>query len=203
MKTFSNADYTEGSYEAARSGIRPHEYAVPTGTVLYRFIDLSKGPSSKGADGPWWFEYEHYKTIEAFAERHGYSLGYAARLFAAILYEWSEVNAVVRAEVISGPLFTWKGEGKQVSADKYDRKGDVIPSKKVPDVRDVAAPHGALTERRGPDGQPPSTRKMTPMQGPLSVLQVFIPGLGHPHHKFASFMKLKGSPLHIESLVNR
>jgi hypothetical protein len=200
MKTFANADYTEGSYAAASHGISPRKYSIPTGRILYRFIDLTKGPSSKGADGPWWFEYEHYRTIEAFAERHGYSLGYAARLFAAILYEWSEVNAVVRAEVINGPLFCWKGEGKQVSADSYDASGNLVPSKN-PDPRDIAAPHGFLTERWVADSGPPLTHRMTPMQGPLSVLQIFIPGLGPPHKKFSSFMKLKDAPLHILSLA--
>ena len=121
MKYFANADYTEGSYVAASRGLKPYEHTIAKGTYLYRFIDLSRGPSSKGADGPWWFECEHYKSIVSFAERFGYSTGYVARLFAAILYEWSEVNAVVCAEVTAGPLFTWKGPGKQVSASADPR----------------------------------------------------------------------------------
>jgi hypothetical protein len=204
MKTFANADYTEGSYKAASRGITPHEHAVPTGTILYRFIDLSKGPSAQGADGAWWWEYEHYRTIETFAERNGYSLGYAARLFAAIFYEWSAINAVVRAEVVNGPLLTWKGVGKQVTLEKYDEKGKLLPEKREwwepkPDLRDLSIPHGFLTEKWEQPAQPPSTRRMTPMQGPLEVLQLFIPGLGRPHNKFSSFMKLKGSPEHIKN----
>jgi hypothetical protein len=39
----------------------------------------------------------------------------------------------------------------------------------------------------------PTTRKMTPMQGPLEILQLFIPGLGKPHQKFGAFMKLLGT----------
>jgi hypothetical protein len=206
MKTFANADYTEGSYKAASRGLTPNEHAVPTGTILYRFIDLSKGPSAAGADGAWWWEYEHYRTIETFAERHDYSLGYAARLFAAIFYEWSEVNAVIRAEVVKGPLLTWKGRGKQVTLEKYDKKGKLIPPEKLdrtPDPRDISIPHGFLTEKWELPDQPPSTRRMTPMQGPLEVLQLFIPGLGPPHFKFSSFMKLKGTPEHIENHAPR
>ena len=44
-----------------------------------------------------------------------------------------------------------------------------------------------MTERAA---QPIS--KMTPMQGSLEVYQLYIPGLGQPDHKFASFMTLLG-----------
>jgi hypothetical protein len=183
VKHFANGEYTDGSYNEAARGLTPHRYPIAQGTYLYRFIDLRKGPASKSADGPWWFEFEHYKTITTFAQRNGYSVGYTARLFAAILYEWSDVNAVVRARVVKGPLLTWKGPGKRVSASADPKKHD---------PRDVASPHGVLTERRGADGQPPLTRKMTPTQGPLQVLQLFVPGLGAPHHKFSSLMSLEG-----------
>jgi hypothetical protein len=181
MKHFANGDWTEGSYQKAARGLIPHQHTIMQGTYLYRFIDLRRGPASKGADGEWWFEYEHYKAITSFAERNGYSVGYVARLFAAILYEWSDVNAVVRARVMQGPLMVWKGPGKAVS-----------PDKPKPDPRDIASPHGLLTERSGQDEQPPISRKMTPSQGPLQVLQLYIPGLGHPHHKFSTLMSLAG-----------
>ena len=126
------------------------------------------------ADGPWWFEYEHFQTIKHFAERNGYKFGYAARLFAAILYEWSEVNAVVRAEVTADSLLVWKGKGKQVLASGSDS-------------RDVAAPHGSVTSMAR------TTRHMTPMQGNLEVYQMFIPGLGNPHRQFGNFMRLLGT----------
>jgi hypothetical protein len=181
MKRFANADWTDGSYLKAMQGLQPRHYVVPEGTYLYRFIDLGKGPASKGADGEWWFEYEHYNAITSFAARNGYSVGYVARLFAAILYEWSNVNAVVRARVIQGPLMVWKGPGKQVTARKSD-------------PRDIAVRHGVITDRRDAFdvAGPPPTRRMTPTQGPLQVLQLYIPGLGHPHHKFADLMSIQG-----------
>jgi len=175
MQRYSNSAYWAGSYGHASKGLWPHEFEVQKGTVLYRFIDISKAPSVIGADGPWWFEFDHYQQIKGFAQQHGYALGYCARIFAAILYEWSEVNAVVRAEVIDGPLKVWKGKGKQVEA-------------KGTDTRDVAVQHGVLTS-----SVPQVSRKMTPMQGRLEVLQLFIPGLGKPYQKFGSFMKLLGS----------
>jgi hypothetical protein len=179
MNRYANGSWTDGSYQKAATGLNPHPYVIGEGVTLYRFIDLHKGPASKSADGPWWFEREHYVTITSFAARHGYSVGYSARLFAAILYEWSEVNAVIRAKVVRGPLTVWKGPGKVVS-----------PSRSDPDSRDIASPHGLLTEVRGADGQPPSSRKMTPTQGPLQVLQLYIPGLGDPHRKFSTLMSL-------------
>src|SRR5690348_3652858 len=95
----ANRSMLSRTYAEAAKGLWPHEVKLAPGTVLYRFIDTTKAPPKTGADGPWWFEFEHYKTIESFAARHGYSTGYAARLFAAILYEWSEVNGVARARV--------------------------------------------------------------------------------------------------------
>jgi hypothetical protein len=173
MQRFSNSAYWSGSHQHAAKGLWPRETEIAQGTILYRFIDLSKSPSVIGADGPWWFEYEYYQTMKVFSERHGYSLGYCARIFAAILYEWSEVNAVVRAEVIDGPLKVWKGRGKQVEATQSD-------------PRDVTAPHGSITA-----SATQYNRKMTPMQGRLEVLQLFIPGLGKPYNKFSSLMKIK------------
>jgi hypothetical protein len=174
MERHPNSAFWAGSKSLAAAGLWPHQHELPKGIHLYRFIDLSKTPSSLGADGPWWFEYEHFQTMRTFAERNGYSLGYVARLFAAILYEWSEVNAVVRARVTCGPLLVWKGKGKQVEATGKD-------------PRDIAALHGVVTA-----AQPVVARKMTPTQGPLEVLQLYIPGLGKPHHRFSSFMKFEG-----------
>jgi hypothetical protein len=182
---YSNAEYVGGSYQAAAKGMWPKQDEVHAGTYLYRFVDLNRATARGAADGPWWFEYEYYQTIKHFAIRHGYSLGYAARLFAAILYEWSEVNAVIRAKVVKGPLMAWKGKGKQVEAVGSD-------------ARDVSSPHGVLTEQRGTDGQTPHSRKMTPTQGPLEVLQLYIPGLGRPYFRFASLMEMD-DPIPIDS----
>jgi hypothetical protein len=176
---FANDAFLDGSAAAAAQGMWPRSYDLAPWTVLYRFISLTHAPSPRvAADGPWWFEFEGYQQIRAFAERNRYPLGYAARLFAGILYEWNEVDAVVRAEVIRGPLRVWKGRGKQVAARRAD-------------ARDVAVSHGLITERRAlAEREPPASVRMTPMQGPLEVLQIYIPGLGRPHRRFNDLMRL-------------
>jgi hypothetical protein len=183
VNVFANDVYKAGSYAAASRGIFPRDHVIRAGTFVYRFVDLAHGPPEAAADGPWWFEYEHYRTIVSFAERHGYRTSYAARLFAAILYEWrGDINAVVRARVANGPLACWKGVGKQVRPD----------GTRKPDVRDVATPRGLVTERRDQRGNVPVEVKMTPTQGPLQVLQVYIPGLGAPHYRFGTLMTMAG-----------
>ena len=143
-----NEDVFAASYAAAAKGLWPRRVEIAAGAVLHRFIDLHRAPVLQAADGPWWFEYEQFRSIKHFAARHGYSAGYAARLFAAILYEWSEVNAVVRASV----------------------KAPLIASERQPQV----------------------ASRMTPMQGPLEVYQLYVPGLGMPHRRFDSMMQLLG-----------
>jgi hypothetical protein len=173
MQRHGNSAYWDNTLAEAQKGISmPKQIVIPTGTVLYRFIDINRGPSARGADGPWWMEYEYYQRIKQFSEQHGYPLGYAARMFAAVLYEWSGVNAVVKARVKDGPLLAWKGRGKQVQATGKD-------------PRDVAVQHGWLTSKT-----PTVSARMTPMQGPLEILQLYVPGLGRPHNKFAVLMDL-------------
>lgn len=173
MSEYSNISYWPGSRIEAAKGLWPHEDKVPQGTILYRFVNLQNGTHDSIADGPWWFEFEYFQKIKHFALQHGYALGYAARLFAAVLYEWSEVDAYVRAEVTAGPLKVWKGPGKQVEAQGKD-------------ARDVSVKHGALTE-----ANPRESARMTPMQGHLEVYQLYIPGLGRPHRQFNSLMTLQ------------
>ena len=165
-----NQCFVGSSYREAMKGLWPQPYDLKAGCILYRFIDTGRRSPEEAADGPWWFEYEHYSTIKHFAGRHGYPLSYAARLFAAILYEWSEVNAVVRAELLC-PLQVWKGKGKQVEATGKD-------------LRDIGSPQLGLTDK-----YPSEKRKMTPMQSALEVYQLYIPGLGHPHWQFKSYFK--------------
>lgn len=95
---------------------------IPAGTVLYRFYDKRRAPTAHlGAEGPWWLEYEPFQSIKHFGLRHGYELGYSARLFAAILYEWSDVNAFVACRTTSD-LSAWKGRGKQVASSGADAR---------------------------------------------------------------------------------
>ena len=95
---------------------------IPAGQVIYRFYDATKALTPRlGANGPWWFEFEHFQTVKHFAARNGYTLGYAARLFAAILFEWSEVTAFVACRTTS-PLSAWKGRGRQVLSSGKDTR---------------------------------------------------------------------------------
>src|SRR5688572_4759750 len=103
---------------AGMNTLRP--FLIPVGQVIYRFYDTKRALTPDvGARGAWWLEYEHFQAIKHFGASHGYSLSYSARLFAAILYEWSEVDAFVACRVTS-PLFAWKGRGKQVESTGKD-----------------------------------------------------------------------------------
>ncbi len=176
----ANQEYLRSSRAKAAEGLWPNEYPLGKGTVLYRFISSRKHPS-KAADGPWWFEFEHFQTIKHFALRHGYTLGYSARLFAAILYEFSEVDGLVRA-VTTSPLVAWKGKGKQIIVGK-----DRPLYRPEIDTRDFnRTPAGVLTE-----SSPMMLSKMTPMQGLNEVYQLYIPGLGYPHFQFWSYFTLR------------
>ena len=175
----ANQEFLVPSLSEARKGLWPHEHSLTVRTVLYRFIDTTRVAPTLGADGPWWFEFEHFQSIKHFSLRHGLNLGYTARLFAAILYEWSEVNAVVRAQVIV-PLATWKGKGKQIIVGK-----DRPLFRPEIDSRDAnRTPSGLISERT-----PSSVSKMTPMQGPNEIYQIYIPGLGRPHNQFSRYFK--------------
>ena len=112
---------SQGYHKALEGMSMVRQQNLNPGVVLYRFINTSGGGPEIGANGPWWLEYEYFMKIKQFALQHGYSLSYAARLFAAILYEYSEVNGFVRAEVMQ-PLRCWKGRGKQVRSEGKDSR---------------------------------------------------------------------------------
>jgi hypothetical protein len=105
----------------ARKGMRfTRAVPFPPGVTLYRFYDTAKAPTrERGAAGCWWFEFEHFQTIKHFALRHGYSLSYAARLFGAIAYEFSAVDALVVCRT-KQLIAAWKGAGKQVDTNGKD-----------------------------------------------------------------------------------
>ncbi|MEZ5582969.1 MAG: hypothetical protein R3F37_09575, partial [Candidatus Competibacteraceae bacterium] len=71
--------------------------------------------------GPWWVDFEGFQQVKHFALQHGYSVGYSARIYAAVLYEWSEVNGYVRARVLH-PMQAWKGRGRQVESTGKDAR---------------------------------------------------------------------------------
>src|SRR6266542_6678084 len=117
----ANGHLLNASRHAAYAGMSMvRVYDLSPRQVLYRFIDVTRCPGPRvGADGPWWFEFEAFQQIKHFALRNGYSLDYSARLHAAILFEWSEVTGVVRAQLLQ-PLQAWKGRGRQVESTGRD-----------------------------------------------------------------------------------
>jgi hypothetical protein len=134
---FFNNPYVSDGYKLARTGmwtIRPVE--IDPKQVLYRFYGTNKARTpAEGANGGWWFEYEHFQTIKHFALRNGYPVSHAARLFAAILFEFNEVDAWVSCEVTK-PLRAWKGRGKQIEATGKDTR-DPPKGEKVTPMQSV------------------------------------------------------------------
>ncbi len=117
----ANEAYVLNAQLNARAGIiNPRLINMNAGQVIYRFCDSTKAPTpSHAANGAWWMEFEYFQKIKHFAIQHDYSFSYAVRLFAAILYEWSEVDCYVRCEVTQ-PLRVLKGRGKKVTSTKSD-----------------------------------------------------------------------------------
>jgi hypothetical protein len=116
-------------------------YDVRPGQVLYRFVDITRSPPQVASNGPWWLEYEAFQQVRQFGLRHGYSLDYAARLHAAVLYEWSEIGGYVRAEVTQ-PLVAWKGRGKQVQSAGKDARDlpKMTPMQSVNEIYQLFVP---------------------------------------------------------------
>jgi hypothetical protein len=141
--TFANTHYQSEGYKTARNGmsmIRPYE--IPSGQMLYRFYDSNKARTpEEGADGAWWLEFESFQRVKHFGLQHGYSLSYAARLFTAILYEWSEVNAWVCCEIMR-PLHAWKGRGKQIQSTGNDSRDlpTMTPMQSVLEIYQIVLP---------------------------------------------------------------
>jgi hypothetical protein len=121
--SFINEKYLAQGHIEARNGISiPHPINLDTGQVIYRFYNSSRARNPvEAANGAWWIEYEYFQKIKHFAIQYGYSFSYAARLFAAILYEWSEVDSYVRCQ-IKTPLKALKGRGKQVHSSGKDSR---------------------------------------------------------------------------------
>jgi hypothetical protein len=141
--TYANNVFFDKGYEKAKEGmnmIRPIE--LQKGTVIYRFYDSNRATSAAdGASGAWWVEFEYFQQIKHFAARNGYSMSYAARLFAAVLYEWSEVNAYVACSV-EEPLKAWKGRGRQVESTGIDQRDTpkMTPMQSVSEIYQLCIP---------------------------------------------------------------
>jgi len=107
---------------ALKGMTRLNQHDLLPGTILYRFVSVKdRADAWAASDSPWWLEYEAFQQIKHFGERFDYGLAYSARLHAAILYEWSEITGVVRAQT-TRPLTAWKGRGQQVVSTGRDSR---------------------------------------------------------------------------------
>jgi hypothetical protein len=139
---FNQGDF-EASKQLALKGISaPRKVKLPAGHFYYRFVnEAHASKASQYVAGPWWFEFDQFHRIERFAKQHGYSLGYSARLHAAILYEWSEIKGLVRAR-LTQPVLAWKGSGKQIRTkvrDPRDQK-TMTPMQSIHQVYQLCIP---------------------------------------------------------------
>jgi hypothetical protein len=119
----------------------PIEYNIPRGSGLYRFVDIGRGPHRDVANRPWWFEFDYFQQIRVFAERYNYELPNCARLFLAILHEYSEITGYVSA-LTTLPLKAYKGRGKvQDSSGKDPRDPKrMIPMQSINEVYQLYIP---------------------------------------------------------------
>jgi hypothetical protein len=99
----------------------PQPMHLPTGNYYYRFASSNTTREAQFGGG-WWIDFENFKLIQSFAEKHGYSLREAARLMLALPYAWTRVDVRIRA-LLKAPLKAYAGEGKAA------RGGDAGPDK--------------------------------------------------------------------------
>lgn len=83
---------------------------LPVGQRIYRFASTTS-PDQWYA-GAWWMRFEDFHRLRQRAETSNISLGYAARSFLAIRYEWrTKVNVLVSA-LVAAPLDAYAGRGR-------------------------------------------------------------------------------------------
>lgn len=101
--------------DRARTGMwKEQQFHIPLQQYIYRFASQSQ-PTAQGYSGAWWFRFEDYRKIEAFAERSGLTLGYAARRYAALAYEWPGCNVdLVERALVTDRLDAWAGPGRVI-----------------------------------------------------------------------------------------
>lgn len=87
----------------------PREMNLAVKHRYYRFAS-STSPREAQIGGGWWIEFEHFRTIEQFAVRNGYSLSESARLHLALPYSWTRVDRLVSA-FLEVPLRAFCGKG--------------------------------------------------------------------------------------------
>ena len=126
-------------YERLKSGIKsPRLETIPVTTPIFRFASSLNRRRNKQANqneqvqGPWWLGTEDYLKIEreywlGFSQKNGdksvaMPLGWYARRAAAIRQEWSNVDLLIRAEVVAS-VKVYKGLGIDQKHEPYGGKG--------------------------------------------------------------------------------
>jgi hypothetical protein len=127
----TEAWFADGQAVGTGGIINPQPTHLPVGQYYYRFAS-STSPHFAQMGGGWWLDFEHFRTIRAFAEQHGYSLKDAARLMLALPYAWTRVDLLIRALLIQ-PLKAYTGEGKPAQGPKAgpDRGTSWIPTQHI------------------------------------------------------------------------
>jgi len=99
--------------------VNPNPEDLRVGQKYYRFASATSNYDAQ-VGGGWWIDYENFATIRGFANRHGYGLEYAARLFLALPYAWTRVDRLVTA-ILEVPLRAYAGHGKvaSLSSEKW------------------------------------------------------------------------------------
>jgi hypothetical protein len=127
----TEAWFSDGQAVGTGGIINPQPTHLHVGEYYYRFAS-STSPHFAQMGGGWWLDFEHFRTIRAFAEQHGYSLKEAARLMLALPYAWTRVDLLLRALLIQ-PLKAYTGEGKPAQGPKAgpDRGTSWIPTQHI------------------------------------------------------------------------
>jgi hypothetical protein len=131
--------FEEGQVVGTGGISMPKETDLAVGQRYYRFASSTSSRASQ-VGGGWWIEYEAFKTIEQFANRHRYSLSEAARLFLALPYIWTRVDRLVSA-ILEVPLRAYSGHGKPAQGSTASKRtdGTWIPMQHQP-VRQLYIP---------------------------------------------------------------
>lgn len=111
--------------------LNPQRKALPTGEYYYRFASTT-APRFAQFGGPWWLNFENFRTVRAFAQDNGYSLRDAARLTLALPYDWTRVDLLIRALLVQ-PLDAYAGHGNQAQGPQAgpDRGTVWIPTQHI------------------------------------------------------------------------
>jgi hypothetical protein len=100
--------------------INPERDHLKLGQQYYRFASSST-PYRAQVGGGWWIDYEQFIMIRDHARRYGHELGYAARLFLALPYEWTRVDRLWSA-FLKLPLDAYTGYGRTAQGSGKDKR---------------------------------------------------------------------------------